>query len=181
MTSLPLSTVPSHPAVRSRSTLRLLVPVLVFAIAFAAVIGGRALVSRHQDAVNAVAASAGAGVAFPTSAAIEDKWGVRFTAINVLADGGMVELRYLVLDPTKGGRIHSGNVADLPYLHAEASGLEVRSQSLMFHVHTDHAGPDVVGRAYSLIYGNSNGAVRMNGLVTIVLPDGLRLEHVPVS
>lgn len=181
MTSLPLPTTPSHPAVRSRSILRLLVPALVFAMVFAAVIGGRAIIVRHQDAANTAAANAGAGIAFPTSAAIEDKWGVRFTAINVLADGGMVEVRYLVLDTAKGSRIHSGNVADLPYLRAESTGLEVRSQSLMFHVHTDHAGPDVVGRAYSLIYGNSNGAMRMNGLATIVLPDGLRLEHVPVS
>jgi len=117
-------------------------------------------------------------IANPT---IEERWGIRFTAVNVLADGGIVELRYIVIDPAKGARIHSGKLADLPQIRADDTGKTIRSNSLMFHVHFDHTPTNAEGRSYSIIYGNADGAAHIGGTVTLVLADGLRLERIPVS
>lgn len=161
---------------RSRILIRLLVPFTVFAVALGGVLAVRAIVAWRQPAPQVTAAKT-----VPTSPTIEDRWGVRFTAVNVLADGGIVELRYLVLDPAKGSRMHATDLSNLPVIHADDSGKEVKSYSLMFHIHTDHAGEDVEGRNYSIVYGNADGAVHSGATVTIILSDGLRLEHVPVS
>jgi hypothetical protein len=163
-----------------RSLLRLLATAALFLLVVIAVLGFRTMM-QSQAAVQAPAAAAGARAAFPTNGTIEDRWGVRFTAVNVLADGGVLEVRYIVLDPAKGGRLNSANLSDLPYLKAEDTGKEVRGYSLMFHLHANHVPNEVDGRNYSLIFGNSNGAIHSGGTVTLTLADGLRLEHVPVT
>jgi hypothetical protein len=169
-----------HPAqTGGRRLLRLLAPLILFAIVLIGVIGVRTVVAEHQAADQAAMAAATKTV--PTNPTIEDRWGIRFTAVNVLADGGIVEVRYIVLDPTKGARIHSGKLADLPYIRADDSGKEVHSYSLMFHVHFDHTPTDAEARSYSIIFGNSDGAAHIGGTVTLILADGLRLERVPVS
>jgi hypothetical protein len=162
-----------------RRLLRLLAPLIVFGIVLIAVIGVRNVVADRQAADQATTAAA--TKTFPSSPTIENRWGIRFTAVNVLADGGVVEVRYIVLDPAKAGRIHSGKLTDLPYIRADDTGKEVHSYSLMFHVHFDHTPTNVDGRAYSIVFGNSDGAARMGGTVTLILADGLRLEHVPVT
>jgi hypothetical protein len=168
------------PLSRTRSPLRVLAPLVVFFLVLIAVLGVRTIVGQHQAAGGA-AAQAAAAKTFPTNATIEEKWGIRFTAINVLADGGIVEVRYVVLDPAKAARIHSGNLKDLPYLRDENTGQEVHSSSLMFHLHANHTPDEVDGRNYSIIFGNSDGAARMGNTVSVILPDGLRLDRVPVT
>jgi hypothetical protein len=166
------------PSKGGRRTLRLLLWVGVFTLVLGAVLGVRSAADRHRSA----ATPAVSGVAaVPTSPAIEQRWGVRFTGVTILADGGVVELRYIALDPATAGRLHSGSLANLPVLVAEDSGKTVRSSSQMFGVHTAHAGDDVRGRSYSVVYGNADAAIRPGGTVSIVLADGLRLDHVPVS
>jgi len=93
--------------------LRLLAPLIAFAVVLLAVVGVRAVVARQQEAQQA--ATAAAFRSFPANPTIEERWGIRFTAVNVLADGGIVELRYIVIDPAKGARIHSGKLADLRF------------------------------------------------------------------
>jgi hypothetical protein len=161
-----------------RSLLRLLLWAGLFTLVLGAVLGVRTAVARHPAAVT----PAGAGLtAVPTSPAIEQRWGVRFTHVTILADGGVVELRYLALDPATAGRLHSGSLANLPVLVAEDSGKVVRSSSQMFRAHTAHAGDDVQGRSYSVVYGNAGAALHAGGRVSVVLADGLHLDHVPVS
>jgi len=117
----------------------------------------------------------------PASSAIEAAWGIRFTAVNLLADGGMVEARYEVLDTSKGGRIHRNlDLSDLPVIVAEPSGQKVTSRDLMFHVHRGPTGHDE-GRSYSIVYGNAGSAVKPASWVTIKMSDGLQLQHVPVA
>jgi hypothetical protein len=166
------------PQAGGRSLLRLLAPLALFLVLFAGVMTVRTALQR-QAAAQAVALEHSATM--PSNAAIEDRWGIRVTAVKVLADGGMVELRYLVLDPAKGARIHSGDVKDLPIIRADDTGKEVRSYSLMFHLHANHIPTEVDGRNYSIIFGNAGGAIHTGGTVTLVLADGLRLEHVPVT
>ena len=166
--------------VRSRTLVRLLTPI-AFLVVFAGILGARTVITRHQADNAAAAAAAAASRPFPTSPQIEAAWGVRFTTVRLLADGGDVELRYTAIDSSKDGRLHSSNVADLPYLRAEDTGQTVNSNSLMLNLHISHAGDERVGGAYSIIYGNSSGAIRPGQLVTIVLADGLELQHVAVS
>jgi hypothetical protein len=161
-----------------RRLLRLLLWMGLLTLVLGAVLGVRSAVARHQAGVVPTAA---ATTAVPTSPAIEQRWGVRFTGVTILADGGLVELRYLALDPATAGRLHSGGLANLPVLVAEGSGKLVRSSSQMFGAHAAHAGDDVQGRSYSLVYGNADAALHAGDTVSIVLADGLRLEHVPVS
>src|SRR5258706_1290977 len=54
---------------------------------------------RLQDRGTRVTAAPGAKM--PGSATIEQNWGIRFVALSVLADGGLIELRYQVVDPAK--------------------------------------------------------------------------------
>ena len=118
----------------------------------------------------------------PVSSAIEQNWGIRFVALSVLADGGLVELRYEVVDPAKSGKIHGGDATsdtkNLPILIVEGTGARVTSRSVMFHY--AHA-TDKSGRLYSIIYGNAGGALKAHYLVTVYMADGLELQHVPVT
>jgi hypothetical protein len=135
---------------------------------------------RLQDRGTRVAAAPGAKM--PASATIEQNWGIRFVELSVLADGGLIELRYQVVDPSKSGRIHVGDATsdtkNLPVLVAEGTGAKVQSRSVMFHF--QHSG-DVSGRLYSIIYGNAGGALKPHTLVTIRMSDGSELQHVPVA
>jgi hypothetical protein len=151
------------------------------AVVLGAIIGTRTLLARNQAAGQAAAEKAAASRPFPTSSAIESTWGIRFTGIRLIDDAGDVEMRYTAVDSAKTGRLHSGNAADLPFLRAEDTGAEIHSSSLMLQLHSTHAGDDIVGGSYSIIYGNSNGALRPGQLVTLMLPDGLVLQHISVT
>lgn len=122
------------------------------------------------------------GTAMPASAIIEQQWGVRFIAVSILADGGLIEVRYQVIDPSRSTRIHTGDATSdkkyLPILVVEGTGAKVETRSVMFHF--NHP-TDKTGRLYSIIYGNTRGALKPHTLVTIQMPDGSELQHVPVT
>jgi hypothetical protein len=106
----------------------------------------------------------------PLSPAIEAQWGVRITQIGVTADGGLLDFRYLVIDPDKALAMLQDD-KNLPVLTAEDSGLIVDSAALMAHKHDLAA-----GRTYFLLYRNAKGAIKRGTPVTIMIGD-LRLEH----
>jgi hypothetical protein len=117
----------------------------------------------------------------PTSTAIENAWGIRFISVNLIADGGMIEARYEVVDSVKGGRIHRDTtLKDMPVVISEVTGQQVNSHDLLFHIHRGMGNHDE-GRAYSIVYGNANFAIRSGSQVTIRMSDGLLLKHVPVT
>jgi hypothetical protein len=170
--------------VRSRPSGRFLVTacvllalgVVVFGFRFVVANGGLAAVNPFQSHPTASASSK-----VPTSSAIEGAWGIHFTAVNLIADGGMIEVRYEVVDSSKGGRIHrDASLKDLPVIVAEPSGRQIDSHDLMFHVHHGSNAHDE-GQAYSIVYGNAGGAVKRGAFVTIKMSDGLLLQHVPVT
>jgi hypothetical protein len=126
-------------------------------------------------------ATAAATAPMPSSSPIENAWGLRFTTVQLLADNGLVEMRYVILDNAKANRLHadSGSAASMPSIHVEGSGKVVKSNSLLFHIHHEwDQGGD--GRSYSIVYGNAGGVLYRNALVTIVMADGLKLQHIPV-
>ncbi len=116
----------------------------------------------------------------PISPQIERDWGIRFTSITLMADRGMVELRYEVVDSQKADRIHSGKGAEyLPAIQAESNGRWTTSQDLLFNIHRGmQNAPE--GRQFSIIYGNVNGSLREGHLATIRMYDGLVLKHAPI-
>jgi hypothetical protein len=170
---------------RSRPTGRFLVTILLVAAVGAGIFGVRAAASRHMlpnvaNPFQPAPAAAKAG-ALATNPAIEQAWGIRFTAVNLLADGGMVEVRYEVVDAAKGGRIHlDPTLKDLPRVQVEGTGTTINSRDLMFHIHRGMGVHDE-GRAYSIVFGNQNGAVRPGATVTLIMSDGLKLAHFPVT
>jgi len=107
----------------------------------------------------------------PISSAIEDKWGIRATQIGVTADGGLVDFRFMVLDPDKALAMLQ-DVNKLPVLIAEDGGTTVNSAAMMAQKH--NLAP---GRTYFLLYRNTGGAIKPGGAVTVNCGD-LQLEHV---
>ena len=118
----------------------------------------------------------------PTSARIEQEWGIRITVVQLLADNGLVEVRYLVTDSTKSSRLHGdpNSLQNIPWIKVEGSDMSIKSKSVMFHFQHG-VGQGMDGRTYSILYGNAGNALRPHARVTIVMPDGLELQHVPVA
>ena len=107
----------------------------------------------------------------PVSSEIEERFGVRFSLLAVTADGGMIELRYRVIDEGKAANFgHFTETA--PLLIAEDTG-EIVDVTIM-GLHNHRVEP---GRQYYVLYRNTDGAIQSGRPVTIALGD-LELEHV---
>jgi hypothetical protein len=140
---------------------------LVILIAVLAV----ALVAGGLVAVRLWASSSPA--AFPQSSAIEEKYGVRFSRVAVVGDGGLVTLTYVVLDSEKATRFQS-DVQHPPELRSEDRGGGTKRVSVMKQGHALRA-----GQTYYLVYQNTKGALRHGEQATVQLGD-LSLPHAPV-
>ena len=114
-----------------------------------------------------------ADTATPTSASMEQRWGIRFTQIGMSADGGMVDVRYVVLDVDRASALATG-VDTTPLLVEESSQRTIFAVAMKAHAHDLH-----VGGRYYLLYRNTNGLIAPGRRVTITL-GGEQLEHVPV-
>ena len=168
------------PVMRSRLS-RLFIAVAVIAAAAVLTIGLRTGVEAYQN-YQQQKAEASAPRTVPTSPQIEQQWGIRVTLVQLLADNGLVELRYLVVDSTKAARLHadSTSLANIPWLKIDGTDLSIKSRSVMYHFqHGVGQGQD--GRTYSIIYGNAGNAIHSHATVTVVMPDGLELQRIPVS
>ena len=110
---------------------------------------------------------------FPQSTAIEQQYGVRFSRIAVVGDGGLITLTYVVLDSEKAGRFQS-DVQHPPVLVSEARDGNTKRVSVMKQGHSLRA-----GQTYYLVYQNTKGALRHGEKASIQLGD-LVLRHAPV-
>lgn len=109
----------------------------------------------------------------PSSAAIESKYGIRITQIAVTADGGMVDFRYVVLDPDKAHDF-AVDPASTPQLYPLGNNVIVSVTAAMPH-------KDVmqVGSTFFLLYHNTQGAIKSHSYVNLVLGD-IKLNRIPV-
>jgi len=104
---------------------------------------------------------------------LEERWGIQITMLGVTADGGMLDLRYRMIDPSK--------VIDLQELETELvfiveeSGYAFRAAPAMSHRHEAQ-----IGLIYGMLYFNQNGAVHPGDLVTVQLGD-VQVQHVPAQ
>jgi len=122
---------------------------------------------------NLIQSRAQANPTVPQNAAMEKALGVRFSRVAVVADGGLVTVSYVVLDPEKASRFQLDG-AHPPVLHSEARALSTKRVSLMKQGHTLRA-----GQTYYLVYQNTKGALKPNEQVSIDA-GALHLRHVPV-
>ncbi len=118
-----------------------------------------------------LASAPAADGAVPTSPAIEAAWGIRVTHVAVTADGGLVEMRFLVLDSDRALAMMQ-DVANVPVLRVESTGVTVRSAALMTAKHAVAA-----GRTGFMLYRNTQGAIKPGLSVTVVFGK-LELAHV---
>jgi hypothetical protein len=117
----------------------------------------------------------------PTSPSIEERWGIRITQLGLTADGGMVDLRYQIVDPNKALPLiesensNPQNQAPPVALVAEDSGDRVDSIALMPPKH------DLVpGRTYFLLFHNTRNSISAGRPATVAVGD-LQLEHIVVQ
>ena len=107
----------------------------------------------------------------PASPEIEEMFGVRFSLLAVTADGGMIELRYRVID--EGRAANFGHYSETaPMLIAEDTGQVVDVTIMGLHNHRVEP-----GRQYYVLYRNTGGVIESGRPVTIAIGD-LELEHV---
>jgi hypothetical protein len=132
-----------------------------------------ATTSSSPSTANAVRPS----LTMPKNAQLEQKWGVQFKSVTLLAATGVVDVRYTVFDVSKAEALHARGRTGLPQIKTERG--TVKPDSVMFHFHSKAT--EVAGQGYDIIYGNAEGRVRVGSKVTLVMPDGLELTDVPVG
>jgi hypothetical protein len=141
----------------------------VLALIPVAMLSGVSFGSRHQTQI----AKPPALPAAVSAAGLAERSGVRVVHVAASGAGGLLDLRYQVVNPDAAAAVH--NPRTPPALVDERSGLVI-GQLLMGHM---HHGQSKAGVTYYLIFLNPGDAVRPGDRVSVVL-GGARLEHVPV-
>lgn len=108
-----------------------------------------------------------------TPAGLVQRSGVRVVRVAVTGDGGLVDLRYQIVDADRAASVHDPN--NLPLLIDERTGALI-DQPLMGHIH--HNAPKA-GVTYYIIFNNPGTILHSGGYVTVRLGDA-RLRHVRV-
>lgn len=99
------------------------------------------------------------------TAAIEEQYGIRVKRIAVLAGGGVVEFRFLIVDPEKANKyMHDSDY--LPTLITEDNGARIEAPQ---RTHRNMVYKFGVG--YHILYRNPGGAVKSGTPVTLVFND----------
>jgi hypothetical protein len=144
---------------------RIVIVVIGMILVAGAVLGFRAVSrSRGPETV----------IGMPSSERIEQEYGIRIERVSLIASGGLVELKYLVLDADAAGAIHDDDAEDFPSIVAD--GTVIGNPTFQHH----GGKVVVVGRELSILYTNAKGAVRTGETVSIEIGDE-QLSQVPVS
>jgi hypothetical protein len=107
-------------------------------------------------------------------AALPARSGVRLVRVSTTGGGGLLDLRYQVVDADRAQSVHDAETP--PIMIDERSGLLV-SQLFMGHMHHGQPKPGV---SYYLIFLNPGNIVRAGSRVTVQLGDA-RVPHVVVQ
>jgi hypothetical protein len=100
--------------------------------------------------------------------------GVLITRVAVTGGGGLVDLRFKVVDPDRANALHDARTP--PAVVDEQTGLVVHDL-LMNHA---HSGPYHAGVTYYLVFNNPGNWVHRGSRVTVLLGDA-QVEHVKVA
>jgi len=104
---------------------------------------------------------------------LAERSGVRITQVAVTGGGGLVDLRYQVVDPEKAAALHDATTP--PAIVDEQSGLVV-NDLLMGHSHSD---PFKAGVTYYYVFNDPVNWVHRGSQVTVLLGNA-QVEHVLV-
>ena len=108
-----------------------------------------------------------------SAAGLAERSGVRLVRVAATAGGGLLDLRYQVVDPSKAVTVHEARTP--PAIIDERTGL-VLNRLLMGHAHHGQLKPAVT---YYLIFENTGNWVRRGSEVTVLLGNA-QVEHVVV-
>jgi hypothetical protein len=109
-----------------------------------------------------------------TEQQLEALKGVRILHVAVSGDGGLVDVRYQILDPDKANALHAANTP--PELVDETTGVVVDN---LFMGHT-HKTTDRPGQTEFFLFENPGNLVQTGSKVSVEL-GGVRVAHVPVE
>ena len=109
-----------------------------------------------------------------SEAGLAERSGVRIVQVAVSGGGGLVDLRFQVVDPEKAASIH--DLATPAAVVDESTGLVV-NQLLMGHSHT---APFEPGVTYYLVFENPGNLVHRGSDVSVLLGNA-QVEHVVVG
>jgi hypothetical protein len=100
--------------------------------------------------------------------------GVRITGVTITGAGGLVDLRYQVVDADTANAVHDPQ--NPPAVVDEETGLVVHD---LFMDHS-HSGAYTAGETYYLVFVNPNNWIHQGSVVTVLLGDA-QVEHVVVG
>jgi len=109
-----------------------------------------------------------------SAAGLAERSGVRLVRVAVTAGGGLLDLRYQVVDPSKAVTVHEAKTP--PAIIDERTGL-VLNRLLMGHAHQGQLKPAV---SYYLVFENTGNWVHRGSEITVLLGDA-EVEHVVVK
>ncbi len=139
----------------------------ILALALAA--GGTMLLNRPSTTNSALAASRAV-----SATVLEEQYGAKVQMVGLLAAGGLIELRFQVVDKDKAIGLF-GPVDEMPMLAIEGTTKVLESAKGMKHHMTL-----LNGGSYFIFYTNAANAVHDGSLVSMVI-NGVRLEHIVVQ
>jgi hypothetical protein len=109
-----------------------------------------------------------------SASGLAERSGVRLVRVAVTGGGGLLDLRYQVVDPNKAVAVHEDQTP--PAIIDERTGLVI-DRLLMGHAHHGELKPAV---SYYLVFENTGNWVRRGSKVTVLLGDA-QVEHVVVK
>jgi len=109
-----------------------------------------------------------------SASGLAERSGVRLVRVAVTGGGGLLDLRYQVVDPNKALAVHEARTP--PAIIDERTGL-VLNRLLMGHAHQGQLKPAV---SYYLVFENTGDWVHRGSQVTVLLGDA-QVEHVVVK
>ena len=155
----------------SRSLVRrisLVVALVAMVVAILLVRGWRPAATDTTARQDAVVAS------MPISAEIEARYGIRFTSVDITAGGGMIQLRYQVLDADKTLAIHDEPTAPVVI---DSNGVKYADPGMVGHTHVGKT--KMPGTTDFILLANSQGGVTPGSIVTVKVGD-LELRKIVV-
>lgn len=110
----------------------------------------------------------------PTSVALETKAGVKVVRATIAGDGGLLDVRYQVLN-APNAQYWFANTSKPPKLLDLRSGLVISRVAPMRDAHQQRP-----GQTYFLIYQNSGGAIHRGDKINLTVA-GVTLRGIPVE
>jgi hypothetical protein len=109
-----------------------------------------------------------------TAADLEKRTGVRLIRVAVSGGGGLVDVRFQVVDPDKALAVHQP--ATPPGVVDERTGLILHD----LYMNHAHDGPMKAAVTYYLVFENPGGWIQRGSKVTVLLGDA-QVDHVMVG